>query len=67
MVLSVVPLGLAIRALPIDTVYAVWTGIGTLGTVVLGMVLFQEPADAWRLACIDLILAGILGLKLAGG
>jgi quaternary ammonium compound-resistance protein SugE len=67
MVLSVVLLGLAVRALPLGTAYAVWTGIGTIGTVVLGMLLFQEPADAWRLLCIGLILAGILGLRLAGG
>jgi quaternary ammonium compound-resistance protein SugE len=67
MVLSVVLLGLAVRALPLGTAYAVWTGIGTVGTVVLGMLLFQEPADAWRLLCIGLILAGILGLRLASG
>lgn len=52
------------RSLPLGTAYAVWTGIGTLGTVVLGMVLFGEPATATRLACIGLIVAGIAGLKL---
>ncbi|HET6466901.1 MAG TPA: multidrug efflux SMR transporter [Geminicoccaceae bacterium] len=67
MVLSVVLLGLAVRVLPLGTAYAVWTGIGTIGTVLLGMLLFQEPADAWRLGCIGLILAGILGLKLTTG
>ncbi|MDZ5648827.1 quaternary ammonium compound efflux SMR transporter SugE [Nitrospirillum sp. BR 11828] len=60
-------LGLALRALPLGTAYAVWTGIGTLGTVVAGIVLFNEPATALRLACIGLIVAGIAGLKLAHG
>ena len=58
-------LGVALRVLPLGTAYAVWTGIGTIGTVVLGIVLFREPATALRLACIGLIVAGILGLKLA--
>lgn len=58
-------LGLALRSLPLGTAYAVWTGIGTVGTAVLGMILFREPATAWRLFCIALILAGIIGLKLA--
>ena len=57
-------LGLALRTLPLGTAYAVWTGIGTVGTAVLGIVLFDEPATAIRLACIALIVAGILGLKL---
>ena len=57
-------LGLALRVLPLGTAYAVWTGIGTVGTAVLGVVLFREPATAARLACIGLIVAGILGLKL---
>ncbi len=64
MVISVVLLGLAMRTLPVGTAYAVWTGIGALGTVVLGIVLFGEPATAARLACVGLILAGIVGLKL---
>ncbi|MDQ0586773.1 quaternary ammonium compound efflux SMR transporter SugE [Variovorax paradoxus] len=64
MVLSVVLLGWAMRSLPVGTAYAVWTGIGAVGTVVLGIVLFQEPANAARLACVGLIVAGILGLKL---
>jgi quaternary ammonium compound-resistance protein SugE len=57
-------LGLALRTLPLGTAYAVWTGIGTLGTVIAGIVLFNEPATALRLACIGLIVAGIAGLKL---
>ncbi|MBX6746572.1 MAG: quaternary ammonium compound-resistance protein SugE, partial [Acetobacteraceae bacterium] len=60
-------LGLALRSLPLGTAYAVWTGIGTIGTVVAGMILFGEPATALRLGCIGLILAGIAGLKLASG
>ena len=58
-------LGLSLRSLPLGTAYAVWTGIGTSGTVVLGILLFREPATALRLGCIALIVAGILGLKLA--
>lgn len=63
MVASVVLLGLALRTLPLGTAYAVWTGIGTVGTAILGMLLFGEPAGALRLACIALITAGIVGLK----
>jgi quaternary ammonium compound-resistance protein SugE len=63
MVLSVVLLGLALRELPVGTGYAVWTGIGTVGTAILGIVLFSEPATAVRLACIGLIVLGIVGLK----
>ncbi len=65
MVVSVVLLGLAIRSLPVGTAYAIWTGIGTVGTVILGIVLFAEPASALRLGCIAMIVAGIIGLKLA--
>ena len=64
MVLSLGLLGLAMRTLPVGTAYAVWTGIGAVGTVILGIVLFSEPATAARLACVGLILAGIVGLKL---
>ena len=64
MVVSVALLGLALKTLPVGTAYAVWTGIGTVGTALLGMVLFGDPATALRLACIGLIVAGILGLKL---
>jgi quaternary ammonium compound-resistance protein SugE len=58
-------LGLALRTLPLGTAYAVWTGIGSVGTAILGIVLFREPATAMRLTCIALIVAGIVGLKLA--
>ena len=56
-------LAYALRTLPLGTAYAVWTGIGTIGTAVLGMILFHEPATAIRLVCIALIVTGILGLK----
>jgi quaternary ammonium compound-resistance protein SugE len=61
---SVFLLAVAMRTLPVGTAYAVWTGIGAVGTVALGIVLFGEPATAARLACIGLIVAGIGGLKL---
>jgi len=64
MIASVVLLALAMRTLPVGTAYAVWTGIGAVGTVILGIVLFAEPATAARLGCIALIVAGIVGLKL---
>ena len=55
----------AMRTLPLGTAYAVWTGIGTVGTAILGIMLFREPVTAMRLLCIALILAGIGGLKLS--
>jgi quaternary ammonium compound-resistance protein SugE len=58
-------LGLATRTLPVGTAYAVWTGIGAAGTVIGGILLFGEPATATRLACVGLIIAGIVGLKMA--
>jgi quaternary ammonium compound-resistance protein SugE len=61
---SVGMLGLALRALPLGTAYAVWTGIGTVGTAVFGMIMLGEPAGALRLLSIGLIVAGIAGLKL---
>ena len=64
MVVSLWLLGLALRTLPLGTAYAIWTGVGTVGTALLGMALFSEPADAIRLGCIGLIVAGIVGLKL---
>ena len=64
MVASLGLLGVALKTLPLGTAYAVWTGIGTIGTAILGVVLYGESADALRLACIGLILAGIVGLKL---
>lgn len=63
MIASIGLLGLAAKDLPIGTAYAVWTGIGAVGTVVLGIFLFGEPATAVRLLCVSLILAGIVGLK----
>jgi quaternary ammonium compound-resistance protein SugE len=66
MAVSLALLGLALKTLPLGTAYAVWTGIGTVGTALLGIWLFGEPAAALRLACIGLIVAGIVGLKLAG-
>ena len=65
MVASMALLGLAVRSLPLGTAYAVWTGIGTVGSAILGIVLFHEPATFLRLACISLIAIGILGLKAA--
>ena len=67
MIVSMFLLGLSIRTLPVGTAYAIWTGIGTVGTVTLGIMLFNEPATVVRLACIALIVAGIVGLKLASG
>jgi quaternary ammonium compound-resistance protein SugE len=65
MVASVVLLAIAMKTLPVGTSYAVWVGIGAVGTAILGIVLFHEPATAARLASLGLILAGIVGLKLA--
>ena len=63
MVVSIVLLYLAMRDLPLGTAYAVWTGIGAVGTVVVGIIAFGESADPLRLLCIGLIVAGIAGLK----
>jgi quaternary ammonium compound-resistance protein SugE len=57
-------LALALNTLPLGTAYAVWTGIGTVGTVLLGIVLFNEPVEVLRLSCIGLIVAGVVGLRL---
>jgi len=65
MALSLGLLGLALRDLPVGTAYAVWTGVGTIGTAILGIALFGESADPARIACMGLIVAGIIGLKLA--
>ena len=62
---SVGMLGLALRALPLGTAYAIWTGIGTVGTVVYGIVMLNEPAGVVRLVCIAMIVGGIVGLKIA--
>ena len=66
MAVSVLLLGFAMKTLPLGTAYAVWTGIGTAGTVIVGMILFYEPASALRLGAIGLILIGGVGLKLLG-
>ena len=63
--LSLWLLGIAMKSLPVGTAYSVWVGVGAAGTVILGIVLFQEPANAGRLASVGLIIAGIVGLKLA--
>jgi quaternary ammonium compound-resistance protein SugE len=65
LVASMSLLGIAVRTLPLGSAYAVWTGIGSVGTAVLGIVLFREPATALRLLCIGLIVVGIVGLKVA--
>jgi len=62
--ISIALLGFALRDLPLGTAYAVWTGVGTIGTVILGIALFGESADVMRITCIGLIVAGIVGLKL---
>ena len=65
MTASVVLLGIAMKTLPVGTSYAVWVGVGAVGTAILGMVLFGESANAGRLVSLGLIVAGIVGLKLA--
>lgn len=64
MVISVSLLGLAMKTLPVGTAYAVWTGIGVIGTVILGICSFNEPATAAKFLCVSLIFIGIVGLKL---
>jgi len=63
MVVSLALLGIAMRTLPLGTAYAVWTGVGAVGTVIVGIALFGESASVARLACVALIVAGIVGLK----
>lgn len=65
MAVSLGLLGLAMKSLPVGIAYAVWVGVGAVGTAILGIVLFAEPATAGRLLSLGLILAGIVGLKLA--
>jgi quaternary ammonium compound-resistance protein SugE len=65
MVISLWLLGIALKTLPVGTAYSVWVGVGAVGTVVLGIALLEEPANAARLISIGLIIAGIIGLKLA--
>jgi quaternary ammonium compound-resistance protein SugE len=62
---SVGLLGLALRTLPLGTAYAIWTGIGTVGTVLYGIVMLNEPASVVRLTCIAMIVGGIIGLKIS--
>jgi quaternary ammonium compound-resistance protein SugE len=64
MAVSVILLGVALKTLPVGTAYAVWTGVGAVGTAILGIYLFGDPATTARLASIGLIVAGIVGLKL---
>jgi quaternary ammonium compound-resistance protein SugE len=66
MLVSIALLGLAMKTLPVGTAYAIWTGIGTVGTVILGMVLLGEPTSAARIICILMIVGGIIGLKVFG-
>ncbi|MBA2351346.1 MAG: quaternary ammonium compound efflux SMR transporter SugE [Betaproteobacteria bacterium] len=65
MIISLWLLGTAMKSLPVGTAYSIWVGIGAVGTVILGIVLFEEPANAARLISVALIIAGIIGLKLA--
>lgn len=64
MIASFYFLSLALRSLPLGTAYAIWTGIGTVGTVILGIILFKEPVDPIRLIFIGVIIIGIIGLKI---
>jgi quaternary ammonium compound-resistance protein SugE len=67
MIGSIFLLSLAMRTIPLGTAYAVWTGIGAVGVAIFGMIVFGEPRSAIRIACILLIVAGIVGLKQFGG
>ena len=67
MAISMYLLAVAARTLPIGTAYAVWTGIGAVGTALLGMVFYKEPATVARMVCIALIVAGLVGLKVFSG
>ena len=66
MALSLGLLGLALKSLPLGTAYAVWTGVGTIGTVLVGILVLGEPATVARLGCVGLIVAGIAGLRIIG-
>ena len=65
MVVSLWLLGIAMKSLPVGTAYAIWVGVGAVGTVILGIVLFDEPVNALRIGSVALIVAGLVGLKLA--
>jgi quaternary ammonium compound-resistance protein SugE len=64
---SIILLAVAVKTLPIGTAYAIWTGIGAVGAVILGIVLFGDSASPLRLACVGLVLLGMVGLKLTSG
>jgi quaternary ammonium compound-resistance protein SugE len=64
LIASMALLAVALRTLPLGTAYAIWTGVGTVGTAIFGILVFREPATAMRLVCIGLIVVGIVGLKL---
>ena len=65
MAVSLGLLGIAMKSLPVGTAYAIWVGVGAVGTVILGIVLFDEPVNALRIGSVALIVAGLVGLKLA--
>ena len=65
MAISVWMLGIAMKTLPVGTAYAIWVGVGAVGTVILGVVLFDEPVNALRIGSVGLIILGLVGLKLA--
>ncbi|HEY0503445.1 MAG TPA: quaternary ammonium compound efflux SMR transporter SugE [Lysobacter sp.] len=65
MAVSLGLLGIAMKSLPVGTAYAIWVGVGAVGTVILGIVLFQEPTNPLRMVSVGLIVAGLVGLKLA--
>ena len=65
MIISLLLLGVAMKSLPVGTAYSVWVGVGAVGTVILGVLLFGEPANTARLVSVALIIGGIVGLKLA--
>ena len=67
MTASILLLAMAVKTLPIGTAYAIWTGIGAVGAVLLGIVLFGDSASPLRLACVGLVVLGMVGLKLTGG
>ena len=65
MAVSLGLLGIAMKSLPVGTAYAIWVGVGAVGTVILGIALFDEPVNALRIGSVALIVAGLVGLKLA--
>lgn len=67
MIFSFLALSQAVRDLPLGTAYAIWTGIGAVGTVIVGIVVFREPADLARMLCVGMIVAGVIGLRVVSG